>query len=304
MPGKVNHQGQDHGKGKVVSGNTFQGSVSKVHFEILGIRGFCFLNPHLSCITDNQDIRRFRDPIAMAAYKYTPLRPGQIRLLHLQIDKAETEHRRLTRLCRTDGNTPTQPTSRLTAIQSPSADHSFTSCAMCAGPHNSPARTRRRRAPSGPTVCASTQDNLAEKNTQIPPMDRIYRKASRVITYIGEADDTTPSALALARDLLALARATQAPDPAKADELYAQQNRLLGIPDHILFDGPHPDERVRAPASHALCPLEPAPLDRARVAAQRQRHGRDVRGARDGVDVTVPSQYCTPAPAHSAPAAP
>ncbi|GAB1320342.1 hypothetical protein MFIFM68171_10552 [Madurella fahalii] len=57
-------------------------------------------------------------------------------------------------------------------------------------------------------ICIN-QRAIAERNVQVQLTDPIYSKAQRVITYIGETDSNTWSAIALAEKMVELGRTSE-----------------------------------------------------------------------------------------------
>ncbi|KAK3305966.1 heterokaryon incompatibility protein-domain-containing protein [Chaetomium strumarium] len=94
-------------------------------------------------------------------------------------------------------------------------------------------------------ICINQRDT-PERNAQVRLMDQVYTKAQQVITYIGEGDSNTQSAIALAEKMLAVGRASEpVTRHEKREERDKQQCELLGI-EFTDFIKPHPSPIVGA----------------------------------------------------------
>lgn len=93
-------------------------------------------------------------------------------------------------------------------------------------------------------ICINQRD-IAERSAQVQLMGQIYSQAQRVITYIGEADSNTRSALALAEKMVELGRTSEPAVGHKRGERDERQCGLLGIEYASALDG-HPHPAVRA----------------------------------------------------------
>ncbi|KXX78936.1 Heterokaryon incompatibility protein 6, OR allele [Madurella mycetomatis] len=93
-------------------------------------------------------------------------------------------------------------------------------------------------------ICINQRD-IAERSAQVQLMDQIYSKAQRVITYIGEADSNTRSALELAEKMVKLGWTSEPALGYCGQERDEQQCDLLGIGYTPSFEG-HPHPAVKA----------------------------------------------------------
>lgn len=91
------------------------------------------------------------------------------------------------------------------------------------------------------------QDDPSEKSVQIQLMGEIYRKARRVITYIGDGDSYTQSAIAMAKKMMEWAQ-PRAPNfsPADKDQSYLNLCSHLGIDSIESVIECHPNPSVRS----------------------------------------------------------
>ncbi|KAG7285902.1 hypothetical protein NEMBOFW57_008198 [Staphylotrichum longicolle] len=91
------------------------------------------------------------------------------------------------------------------------------------------------------------QDDPSEKSVQIQLMGEIYRKARRVITYIGDGDSYTQSAIAMAKKMMEWAQ-PRAPtfSPADTNQSYLNLCSHLGIESIESVIECHPNPSVRS----------------------------------------------------------
>ncbi|KAL5610515.1 hypothetical protein FOBRF1_006632 [Fusarium oxysporum] len=186
-------------------------------------------------------------------YKYSPLQPGQIRLLNLEISNSAEIHIELLNV----GLDSAPPYEALSYrwLDNRITKHVVVSNQSCLPITRSLFDALRdiRLATTGSVtrtlwadaICINQNDD-PEKNDQINRMDQIYYKAQRVVTYIGEGDGNTEPAVALGRKMLDLAESSEPPSHGDREQLFKEQCDYLGIPDSsTINDDDHSDPGIR-----------------------------------------------------------
>ncbi|KAK4098184.1 hypothetical protein N658DRAFT_526545, partial [Parathielavia hyrcaniae] len=187
-------------------------------------------------------------------YTYRALQPNHIRLLHLDVGASDElhckiSHESLDSLPSYEALSYRWADSNMTEI---TVDEEGQQQRLPVTVSLLSALRNLRRHVREKTIWADAlcidQDDTSEKSVQIMLMGEVYRKARRVVTYIGDGDAYAQSAIAMAKKMMEWAR-PRAPTSSLSDKSKQQYLELcthLGIENNEWTVDPHPNPIVQS----------------------------------------------------------